>query len=380
MKLHEALIVVLALAASTLACADDPMHPPAPETSAIAYAPLAMHGGPYVIPPPAFDIDAAPDGSILVAQGASILEIRRGEVADVGNVPTIPGSPLNGLAAIGRRSLFATSGGLDLAAGAGVWHVSQGRARLVGDIEAFETDADPDALEGPQWKNVACEEDPTQGFSAGPQSNPYHLAPLTGGTALVADAAGNTLLAVDESGTVDWVAVFTPPVDENGDFRVLGTALSNPEITCYVQPVPTSVAVGPDGAAYVGELTGAPGGPGWSRIWRIEAGARHVTCPSESCTMLVDGLTAVIDLAFGPDGMLYVIEYDANGFLAAVVPAIPLGGGTLSRCDPDTGLCEEVETDLGLPSALTFDKRGGLWLLEDNIGALGGPTVRRVAS
>jgi hypothetical protein len=38
------------------------------------------------------------------------------------------------------------------------------------------------------------------------------------------------------------------------------------------QSVPTSVALGPDGAWYVGELSGFPFTPGTARIWRIVPG------------------------------------------------------------------------------------------------------------
>jgi hypothetical protein len=341
--------------------------------------------GPYdAFAPVAYDLEAAPDGSILVTQNNVIKEIRKGRVQAVTEVPFIPGAPANGLAITGRRSFFVTSGGLDLAEGAGVWHVSGGNARPIGDIEAFETDNDPDAFAGPQWKDQACEEDPVQGFSAGPQSNPYHLKAMpgskalgsraSGSTVLVADAAGNTLLAVKKNGDVGLVAVLTPPTDEDGNYRFLKTAENDPSIDCYVQPVPTSVDVGPDGAYYVGELTGAPATPGWSRIWRIEGRARDVTCPSEDCEMVVDGLTSVIDLAFGPDGYLYVVEYDANGWLAATALG-NAAGGTIRRCDVSTGECEIVESGILFPSAITFDKRGVLWLLENNLIA---PMVRRV--
>jgi hypothetical protein len=90
--------------------------------------------------------------------------------------------------------------------------------------------------------------------------------------------------------------------------------------------------------------------------------------------MVVDGLTSVIDLAFGPDGYLYVVEYDANGWLAATALG-NAAGGTIRRCDVSTGECEIVESGILFPSAITFDKRGVLWLLENNLIA---PMVRRV--
>ncbi|NBB87656.1 MAG: ScyD/ScyE family protein [Bacteroidetes bacterium] len=374
------LLALLVFSLALVGCDSELTGPlPSADAAADGHA-VALRGpgaqdGPYgdAFSPVAYDLEAAPDGSILVTQNSTIREIRNGQVQDVTGVPSIPGSPANGLAITGRRSFFATSGGLDLAAGAGVWHVSGGTARLVGDIEAFETENDPDAFEGPQWKNPACEEDPAQGFTAGPQSNPYHLTALSGSTVFVADAAGNTLLSAKKNGDVDWVAVFTPPTDANGEYRFLKTAEDDPEIDCYVQPVPTSVDVGPGGDYFVGELTGAPATPGWSRIWRIKGEANNVTCPSGDCEVAVEGLTSIIDLEFGPDGSLYVVEYDANGWLAATTGSA--AGGTIKRCDVATGECETVESGLPFPSAITFGKRGALWLLENNIIA---PVVRRV--
>jgi hypothetical protein len=344
-------------------------------TLLVATPAIAQDRGPYEFTAPVFDIDAAPDGSIVVAAGTNVMLIKDSAVLPIGDVPvpaTTPSSALNGVAAIGDRNFWLTSGGGDLADGAALWRATPGGARLVGDIDAFETQHDPDAQAGTQWKDPRCEHDPVQGFSAGPQSNPYHVSALSGGEALVADAAGNSLLAGRADGRIELAAVFTPPVDESGDYRVLFTLGDGTD--CYVQPVPTAVAIGPDGASYVGELTGAPAVPGWSRIWRIEPGARNVTCPSAACAEVISGLTSVIDLTFGPDGRLYVVEYDANGWLAVFL-GNPVGG-TVKRCDVASGWCTTVVSGLTLPGAITFDKWGDAWLLENNIVA---PTVYRLA-
>jgi len=57
-------------------------------------------------------------------------------------------------------------------------------------------------------------------------------------------------------------------------------------------------------------------------VWRIEDGAQNVTCPSDDCEVAISGLTSVIDVAFGPDGDLYVVEYDENGWFAATALGI----------------------------------------------------------
>lgn len=383
--------VVLTLAVLAAGCSETPGLPTQSSTGgASPLASAVMDPGPYELGPPVYDISTAPDGSILLVHGAEVQEIRKGAVEHVADIPvsTPPDqqarglfATANGVAAVGRGSFFVSTGGGDLALESGIWHVSRGQVRLVGDIHAFETDHDPDALEGPQWKDQRCEQ--AGPFTAGPQSNPYHVAALGGDTALVGDAAGNSVLAVSKDGDVDWVAVVTPPVADGSASTDPADWLTNPNATypdldCYAQPVPTSVAIGPDGAYYVGELTGSSadqpaGATGVSRVWRIEPGARHVVCPSEACTPLLTGLTAVIDLAFGPDGHLYVAEYNLAGGLMGL-----FGGptaGDLLECDVDTGTCDVAAADLTLPSALAFDKRGDLWLLTNNIGT---PTVERV--
>jgi hypothetical protein len=349
--------------------------------------------GSYEFSAPVYDIAATPDGRILVAETippevelppegetslSTVRQISREGVEAIAELSTVQGAPINGLEAIDDRCFFATSGALDQAVGGGLWRVSQGEAQMVADIEAFETEVDPDAFGGTQWKDPQCEASETR--TAGPQSNPYHLTALSGREALVADGAGNALLSATDGGTVDWVAVLTPPVDQNGDWRVLFPLDDN--TNCYVQPVPTAVAVGPDGAYYVGELTGVTpailGGEAASplaRVWRIAPGARNVVCPSDQCQEVLSGLISVIDVDFGPDGELYVVEFDANGWFAATAGGVA-AGGTIKRCDVDTGDCtliEDADVTLG---AITFDRWGQMWVLENTTPEMA--TVRRV--
>lgn len=349
----------------------------------------------YEFDGPMFDIAAMPNGGILVADFATVREIRRKGVREVITLPLVEGSGafgatavtfINGLEPIGTGGFFATRSGLDLAVGAALLRATHGNARVVADIEAFTVGDWPEGDMGqvPDWKNVACE--PPGGFGAGPQTNPYHLTALSGGEVLIASAAGNALLHATTDGQIEVVATLDPVVDPGTGDRLIQFPLDS-ETNCPVEPVPSSVAVGPDGDYYMGELTGAtaenfagmPTPEGIASVWRVVAGSRDVTCPSSECVKAITGLNSVIDLEFGPDGHLYVVEYERNGFLATVAPAlgIPLAGGTVKKCDLDTGSCEIVVGaggDAFLLGAITFDKWDNLWLL-DNVFA---PTVRRV--
>jgi hypothetical protein len=352
-----------------------------------ASAKRSANTGPYEFTAPVYDIAAAPDGSILVGvnegENRIVRQIKNGKISNLAEF-TAP-TALQGIAPVGAGNAFVTTGGTDLAEHGELYRVSNGNVRMVADLGAYESTNDPDANAGIQWKDPLCEA--IDGFTAGPQNNPFNVVALTGGTALVADAAGNTLLSATATGNIDWKAIFTPPVDENGEWIIRWYAMDENEemIPCYVQPVPTSIAVGNNGYIYVGELTGAlaeeDGLPiGLSRVWKIPADANNVVCTETSgdCQVFLDGLTSVIDLAIGPDGLLYVVEFDEMSWIASFAPDLA-AGGTITSYDTETGeLVEIVASGLSFPSAITFDKKGNLWLLENNDIVLEGypPTVR----
>jgi hypothetical protein len=151
---------------------------------------------------------------------------------------------------------------------------------------------------------------PDHGAGASPadaiQSDPYGIVAYRGGYA-VADAAANDLLWVDASGRIHLLAVFptqTGPSSSTGA-RVVA------------QSVPTTVAVGPDGALYVGELTGAPFTVGSARIWRV--------VPGSAPTIYATGFTNIASIAFDPSGRLLVLEIDRLGLSDTT------GGGELIR-------------------------------------------------
>lgn len=365
---------------------------------------------------PVFDIAATPSGSILVADFDTIREIRANGVHEVTSLPVVVDAGafeeeavtfINGLAPVGNGSFFATRSGLDLAVGAALFRATPGDrpdamfcywmqragtpcekegAVMAADIESFTLGNWPVNAPGqqPGWKNPNCE--PPGGFSAGPHTNPHHLTALSASEVLIADAAGNTLLYANSDGQVELVATFDPVTDPDTDEPLVQFPLDE-NTNCPVEPVPTAVAIGADGAYYVGGLTGAVGDnfagnptpEGLSSVWRIEAGVRNARCPSDDCVKAVTGLNSVIDAEFGPDGQLYVVEYEKNGFLATVAPdlEIELAGGSVKRCDVTADSCETIhggDGSLFLPGAITFDKAGNLWLL-DNVFA---PRVRGI--
>ena len=330
-----------------------------------------------------FDISSTPDGGIMAAvnegETKSVKVIRNGKVNTVNTLESV--TNIQGVEALDGGKSLAITGALDLAQGGALYSITQGYTEMVADLSEFEREYDPDAFEGPMWKNQACEA--TDGFQAGPQNNPFKLTALSRESVIVADAAANTVLYANTSGEIDWKAILTPPTDENGWRVRWNTEVDGEEIPCYVQPVPTSVAVGPDGYLFVGELTGAlAGGPpiGLSRVWKLPADATNVICTEDGstpCNVLIDGLTSVMDVEVGPDGLLYVVELDENSWFATF-PGAERAGGTVSVYTRDGEFLEDIATGLVFPSAITFDKKGNLWVLENKFLIGENPTISKL--
>jgi hypothetical protein len=131
---------------------------------------------------------------------------------------------------------------------------------------------------------------------------------------LVADAGGNTVLRVGHRG-IRVVNVFPNMLQPN--------PFGGPDVP--MQAVPTGVVRGPDGAIYVSQLTGFPFPVGGARIFRIDPQTGVVKTYAR-------GFTNAMDLAFGPDGTLYVLEIDHDSLLGpskdGAIFAVPPGGGT----------------------------------------------------
>jgi hypothetical protein len=116
------------------------------------------------------------------------------------------------------------------------------------------------------------------------ESVPYSLAVLGPDTQYVVDAGGNTLLEVT-AGVVSVEFVF-------------------PNAAPRAESVPTAIRLGPDGALYIGELTGDRAPNGRARVWRF--------VPGQQPTVFATGFTRITGLAFGPDGSLFVSEFSRN--------------------------------------------------------------------
>jgi hypothetical protein len=212
---------------------------------------------------------------------------------------------------------------------------TSGTWKPVADISAFEATHDPDA--GQPGTAV--------------DSNPYAVAATPSGEAVV-DAGGNDLLWVDANGDTSLLAVLPLRfVPFGGD-------------TIPMQSVPTSVAVGPDGAFYVGELTGFPFPTGAANVYRI--------VPGQQPTVYASGFTNIIGLDFGRDGSLYVAEISHFGFLSGD----PAGG--IWRVPPGGGTPQLLTTSVDSPGGIAAAWDGSLYVTTCSSCANDGEVVRIV--
>lgn len=166
------------------------------------------------------------------------------------------------------------------------------------------------------WLYQQSDADPVDQEGFDTDSNPYGLTVMPNGDALVADAAGNDIIRVTPEGDALTVARLDVQTIETDHVPFPGLPP-----TIDAEAVPTTVTIGPDGYIYVGELKGFPFRPGTSHVWRIDPDAEDAWCsvtdPSADCTMHLDGLTAIQDIAFSHNtGRLYVYELAADGVFA----------------------------------------------------------------
>jgi hypothetical protein len=133
-------------------------------------------------------------------------------------------------------------------------------------------------------------------------SDPYAIAPYRGGYA-IADAGADDVLFVSPSGKISVLAVL-PTIKERAPAGAFGKRQKK-AIEAQAHAVPDSIAVGPDGALYVGELGGVPYGLGKSDVYRVLPGHRP--------TVFARGFTSIADIAFDSSGRLLVLEIDRKG-------------------------------------------------------------------
>jgi hypothetical protein len=206
-----------------------------------------------------------------------------------------------------------------------------GKWSFAEDLSAFEEAANPDG--------------------GGFDSNPFGLLALPG-RQVFTDAGGNSLNAVAANGSITNLAFFPN--------RTVGTAT--------FQAVPTGVALGPDGFLYVGQLTGFPFLAGQANVYRV---------PADGGTpeVFASGFTKIIDLTFGSDGSLYVLQ------ISSIAGPPPQGGtGSLIRVAPEGTKTTIVPANAGLvaPGGIAIDRDGSIYVTNFSVSPTAGAVVKVV--
>jgi hypothetical protein len=177
-----------------------------------------------------------------------------------------------------------------------------------------------------------------------PDANPYGIL-AAGRSSWVVDAGSNTLDRVSPGGHVRVVRFIpNPPASD---------------------AVPTCVDRGPDGALYIGELTGGGNAPGASTVWRFDP-RRH------RLTRWATGLTAVTGCGFGGHGRFYATEFSTGG-LDAAAP----GTGAVVLVPAHSTTPTTIVGGLDFPGGFAAGRDGSLYVSDWSIAPAntgGGPT------
>jgi len=125
--------------------------------------------------------------------------------------------------------------------------------------------------------------------------------------------------------------------------------------------------VGPDGDYYVGQLAGFPFPVGGANVYRVPAGGGDPE-------VFAAGFTGIIDIAFGPDGELYVLEIAKHGLLAGL-----RGGdwtGALIRVATDGTRTEVASEGLFAPGGIALGADGALYVTNHSISSGDGEVLK----
>ena len=282
----------------------------------------------------------APDGTLYLAEaGTHLLDGRITTVgADgsqtlvYGGLPRYP-SPYGDAEDVGL-------GGIEFHDGAIYGVIGQGEFDLASFM--FRVDADGTFVPLANLKHVPALGFPPQapvpaidaesGTVLYDPNNVFDLAyHPTEGVFYVADAGANWILTVTPDGReVEYVAQYTRVGDHS---------------------VPTGIVVGPDGAVYHGLLAGYP--------YLVGSGVVSRIGPDREVTDFVVDITMPIDIAWGPDGNFYILEF-AQGLDDGIPPGIVAESGRLLRKSADR--LEVLVEGLNFPYGMAFDRYGDLWI------------------
>ncbi|HYW29517.1 MAG TPA: ScyD/ScyE family protein [Gaiellales bacterium] len=163
-----------------------------------------------------------------------------------------------------------------------------------------------------------------------PDANPYGVYAASNSQQWVVDAGANTINRIDARGRVHVVQWLPNPPSSDA--------------------VPTCIDRGPDGALYIGQLTGGGNAPGAASVWRFAPWQRH-----HRLTKWATGLTAVTGCGFSR-GRFYAVELSTLGLDNAAPNT-----GALVRVPPHSSHPVTVLGGLSFPGGFAAGSDGSLY-------------------
>ena len=303
-----------------------------------------------------------PDGTLYIAESGAPGDVMvplpanfggEGPIGRDGRISSVPPD--------GERQDFVTGlpniglyGGIEML-GAGsvavldgeLYEVAAGHMTISPQLSRVTPDGELEAISDVGAFNDANPPLPSNG-DAVPMGNPYDLIALDG-RLYITDGNYNRIIEATLDGELRTLTEW-----ENSPVTVGGTA-----------------GPGPEGAPalYVAQFGPAPYLPGTGRIDRV-------TTDGEVTEGVAADLTTPIDVAFDPDGTMYVLQYAAE-FSAEELRYIPFGG-EVQRVNDD-GTVTPIVTGLVFPTSMTFGPDGALYVANyGNEGNEGQGQVLRV--
>lgn len=209
----------------------------------------------------------------------------------------------------------------------------------------------PPALDDKAPIDLAAYEDANDPAGDGSDSNPVGLLALPGHW-LAVDAGANALFHIGSGRQISAHATFGPRDVPAPPFLGLP-----PGATIPMQAVPTSIAQGPDGALYVGQLTGFPFPAGAANVYRVPAGGGEPQ-------VFASGFTNITGVAFDAAGRLHVLQI-GNGLAGPGGPPL-LAPGRLIRVEAD-GSRTVIYENLYYPYGLAIGPDGAAYVTNNGI-------------
>ncbi len=217
-----------------------------------------------------------------------------------------------------------------------------GSLTMVADLARWEADNNPDGASD---------------LEEGSDSNPHALL-VDGDTLQVADAGGNSILAVDrDSGDISVTAVLEPEMIE-----------APPEFgggEMPMQAVPTSLATSPDGELTVGQLTGFPFPKGAANVYTVD--------DDGDPQILEEGFSAIMGVDHRGDE-LFALEMVRDGLLTAFESGDFTGA--LVRVRPDGSRIAMLRDVLQAPGGLAIGDDGMAYVSNGTVFPEGGSMLR----